>query len=412
MVILGKPRINHLLLGHNCQFMLSNHRYILGVIVFAQFAGTSLWFAGNAIIGSIQQHLGLSTDSLSLITTAVQLGFIVGTLVLAILALPDRISTRYLFLISSLLGACCNMLLFWASGFGEVMLWRFLTGFCLAGIYPIGMKIATDWFPQGLGKALGLLVGALVLGTSFPHFLRSNPTLFGWGQLLFSTSFLAVLGGVSLFCLVPIVHKPREKSSFQFGSIFKAFQYPTFRAASLGYFGHMWELYTFWAFLPIIIQFYNQLHPAASLNVSFWSFVIIALGMLSCVVGGFLSERIGSASVSFYALLISGTCCLVSPFIFNWDTAIFLIFLLVWGMSVVADSPQLSSLVARYAPPQLKGTALTLSTCIGFSITIISIQLLNELSYVLATPFLFLFLAPGPIVGMLAMKRLLNKNGQ
>lgn len=392
--------------------MLSNRHYILGVIVFAQFAGTSLWFAGNAIIGSIQQHLGLTTDSLSLITIAVQLGFIVGTLALATLALPDRIPTHHLFLTSSLLGACCNMLLFWASSLSEVMLWRFLTGFCLAGIYPIGMKIATDWFPQGLGKALGLLVGALVLGTSFPHLLRSNPTLIGWGQLLFSTSLLAVLGGICLFCLVPTVHKPRERSPFQFGSIFKAFHYPNFRAASGGYFGHMWELYTFWAFLPIIIHCYNQLHPAASLNVSFWSFVVIALGMLSCVVGGFLSERIGSAAVSYYALLISGICCLVSPFIFNWNTTIFLIFLLVWGMSVVADSPQLSSLVARYAPLELKGTALTLSTSIGFSITIVSIQLLNELSHLLPTPFLFLFLAPGPIVGMLAVKRLINKNGQ
>ncbi|MFN8355809.1 MAG: MFS transporter [Spirosomataceae bacterium] len=386
--------------------MPTSSRTVLPVLVFAQFAGTSLWFAGNAVLTTLQQYLGLPVTSLSYITIAVQLGFITGTLGFALIALPDRIPSRWLFLISSLLGALCNASLLIASSLPEVLVGRFLTGICLAGIYPIGMKIAAEWFPQGLGKALGLLVGALVLGTAFPHLLRSYQDVLSWKQLMVGTSLLAIVGGFSLFVLIPATKGRATSSRFEVGGVFKAFQQSSFKSAAWGYFGHMWELYTFWAFLPLLLHYYNQQHPDASLAVSFWAFLIIAMGLLGCVVGGFWSERIGSVRVAYYALWVSGLCCLGLLGAVQLAPAGFIMFLLVWGFAVAADSPQLSSLVAGFAPADLKGTALTLSTCIGFSITIVSIQLCQWASTYLSLPVILTGLALGPMVSIVAIKKL------
>jgi MFS family permease len=381
---------------------------VLAVIVFAQFAGTSLWFAGNAVLGPLQQSLGLPASSLSHLTTAVQLGFITGTLVFAIVALPDRLPTRHIFLAATLCGALCNTALLWASSFADVLAYRFLTGFCLAGIYPIGMKIAADWFPQGLGKALGWLVGALVLGTAFPHLFRSSPLgLSAWANILLGTSLLAAVGGGCLFFIIPkLPSMPTAASTFQLGAIFSAFGSKAFRDAALGYFGHMWELYTFWAFVPIIWQRYAVLHSQLSLSIPLWSFLTIGVGMLGCVVGGFWSKHVGSVRVAQYSLMASGLCCLLLPWAITLAELPFMGFMLGWGVVVAADSPQLSTLVARHAPLALRGTALTLSTCLGFSITIVSIQLLNAFTQHLPAEYLTWLLAAGPLLGVWVIRQL------
>ncbi len=379
--------------------------YILPVIVFAQFAGTSLWFAGNAIVGDLQAALQLEAGVTGDITAAVQFGFIIGTLIFAFLSIADRFSPSKVFLISAVLGALFNLSVYlFAKDLTALLLLRFATGFFLAGIYPVGMKIASDWYAKGLGKALGYLVGALVLGTAFPHLLKVLGQALPWKTILWTTSGLAVLGGVLLYVLVPDGPNRKAGAKFEWNAIPKIFGFKEFRAAAFGYFGHMWELYTFWAFTPLIISTYNELNQT-DLNVSLWSFVIIAMGTLGCIIGGYISLKKGSAKVAFWMLLISGLCCLLSPLFFQLPPILFLAGLLIWGFTVVGDSPQFSTIVAKTAPSLYIGTALTIVNCIGFALTIVSIQALNYLQAIFTVSNVFLVLLIGPVIGLLAIRK-------
>lgn len=370
----------------------------LPLIVFSQFAGTSLWFAGNAVI----KDMGVNGDP-ALITSFVQFGFIAGTLVFALVSLADRYPAPRIFFFSSMAGALANLVLVWtATDLASLLTLRFLTGFFLAGIYPVGMKIAADWFPKRLGNALGFLVGALVLGTAFPHILRAQLRSFSWQQVIVFTSALAALGG----WLVLLFSGPSEKrqaTAFRWDAAFTIFRSSSFRSAAFGYFGHMWELYSFWAFVPALITLFNQLHKK-ELDVSFWSFLIIASGSLGCVAGGLISKKWGSRKVAFYALLVSGSCCLASPFIFGAGSTVFILALLVWGVTVVADSPQFSTLVAQSAPQENRGTALTIVTSIGFFITILSLQALRPMFEAFGQ-YSLLVLFAGPAAGLYFLKR-------
>ncbi|MDX1667408.1 MAG: MFS transporter, partial [Saprospiraceae bacterium] len=230
------------------------------LIVFSQFAGTSLWFAGNAVMPDLQAVLDLPDTALGNITSAVQIGFICGTLVFAFLMLADRFSPSLVFLISALLGAVSNVcILFFTPGFVELLAFRFLTGFFLAGIYPVGMKIAADWYESGLGKALGYLVGALVLGTAFPHLLKFLARDYPYQPVLIATSVLAALGGLSLYLGVGDGPYGRRSLKFDPGAVTRIFSLPDFRAAAFGYFGHMWELYAFWAYVPVLLMLHLQI---------------------------------------------------------------------------------------------------------------------------------------------------------
>lgn len=383
--------------------------YILPVIVFAQFAGTSLWFAGNAVLPGLQESLGLLPSALGHITTAVQLGFIFGTLVFAIFTVADRFSPSRVFLVCALLGAVFNMSIAWlAEGLWSVLIMRFLTGFFLAGIYPVGMKIASDWYEKGLGKALGYLVGALVLGTAFPHLLRGFIHQFPWEVVLILTSILAASGGLLLVFTVGDGPNRVAGQKVDFSAFFGVFNDRDFRAASFGYFGHMWELYAFWAFVPLALQVYQMQQPLPG-TVSYWSFTIIGIGALSCIIGGYLSQRIGSGKVAIVALLVSGICCVFSPWFYALSPMLFLGCLLLWGLAVIADSPQFSTLVAQTAPAENRGTALTIVNAIGFAITIPSIQLLNTLAEQIDPQKVLLVLVVGPVLGLIASRKLFRK---
>lgn len=383
-----------------------NTNLVLATIVIAQFLCTSLWFAGNAILSDLVKDLELSKTALGHITSAVQFGFIIGTLVYAALMIADRISPSLVFFISAALGALSNFsITLGEHNISSLMVLRFLTGFFLAGIYPVGMKIASDYFEKGLGKALGFLVGALVAGTAFPHLLKSFTVALPWKTVLIITSGLCFSGGALMFLLVPNGSYRTKGQSLNFTTIFNVFKTPPFRSAAFGYFGHMWELYAFWAFVPVILATYKTLHPADNFNIPVLSFSIIAAGGLACVVSGYLSQVFGVKRTAFASLFLSGCCCIVSPLIFYLPAVPFLTFLIFWGLAVIADSPLFSTLVAQNAVPTIKGTSLTMVTCIGFSITIISIELLNYLSGYIDTRFLFLFLAPGPLIGLIYMLR-------
>ena len=383
---------------------------ILPTIIFAQFAGTSLWFAGNAILKDLQTDWGLPNDALAAVTSAVQFGFILGTFVFALLSIADRFKPSKVFFVCAILGALLNAsIVVLPSSYLLLLMARFLTGFFLAGIYPVGMKIASDWFGGKLGKALGYLVGALVIGTAFPHLINFIGSDFSWRFVLIGTSTLAVLGGFSilLFGDGPFRKVGSHFSPSQIKTIFKK---KDFRSAAFGYFGHMWELYAFWAFVPVMLAYYNSTHSEASLNVALWSFIIIGSGGIASAMGGHQSIKLGSAKTAFYFLLISGVCCLLSPLFIQLPPALFLTALLIWGFAVVGDSAQFSSLNAQTAPPALVGTALTIVVSIGFFITIPSIQLVSLLEQAIETKWIFVVLVIGPVFGLFHTKRLI-RNG-
>ena len=379
-------------------------RRILPVIVVSQFLCTSLWFAGNAVLADIIKTLGLDPGFLANLTSSVQLGFIAGTLVFALFSIADRFSPSKVFFACSVIAAVFNLVIC-ISGIssGELLLFRFLTGFFLAGIYPVGMKIASDHYRAGLGKALGFLVGALVLGTALPHFLKSITANLPWKYVIFSISALSVMGGLLMFFLVPEGPFRKAGQKLKFTAFITGFRNKNFRSAAFGYFGHMWELYAFWAFVPVMLAV-NKAHNHNSLNIPLLSFLVIAVGAGGCVLGGLLSQRFGAKKIATLALCLSGTCCLLSPvFLFSSSTPLLLAFLIFWGIVVIADSPLFSTLVAQNVAEESRGTSLTIVNCIGFSITIISIQLLKILSAHIDPRYIYLLLAIGPLAGLIAL---------
>jgi len=383
-------------------------KQILPIIVFSQFCCTSLWFAGNAVMPELYLNFNLNEKALGHLTSAVQFGFILGTLIFAFLSLADRFSPSKLFFISAVFGSIFNLgVVLENNNLNTLLLLRFLTGFSLAGIYPVGMKLAADYYNKGLGKSLGYLVGALVLGTAFPHFLKTFTGIedLPWRWVIIATSLFALIGGLLILLFVPNGPFRKAKGEFKINAVFKVFSNVKLRSAAFGYFGHMWELYTFWAFVPIILATYKLSFPTSDFNVPFWSFIIIGIGGLSCVLGGYISEVLGIKKTATTALLLSGICCISFPFIFLQASAAVLIsFLCFWGVVVVADSPLLSTLVAGNAPPEIKGTALTIVNSIGFAITIVSLQLITYL-HQLEPVYSLSLLAIGPALGLLGIYR-------
>jgi len=386
---------------------MNTSKNVLFIIVISQFFCTSLWFAGNGIMSELTTSFGLEQSALAYLTSIVQFGFIIGTFIFAFLSIADRFSPSKVFFVCALLGAIVNISIIWEGNtYASILTFRFFTGFFLAGIYPIGMKIAADYFEKGLGKSLGFLVGALVLGTALPHLLKDLKGEFPWEFVLWITSSLAVIGGILIISTIPDgpFRKPSQKLNLS--AIPKIFKGKRFRAAAFGYFGHMWELYAFWAFVPVILLYYAEMHPNVSFNIPLLSFIVISAGSLACVFGGYLAQKFGVKKVAFISLFLSCFCCIISPIVFLVESEIvFITFLIFWGMVVISDSPLFSTLVAQNAPSELKGTALTIVNSIGFAITILSIQLLNELKEYTNSINIFVILALGPILGLIALRK-------
>lgn len=392
---------------------MKQSKVILLIIVISQFFCTSLWFAGNAVMNELIASFHLNNNVLGHLTSSVQFGFIIGTLSFAILTIADRFSPSKVFFISALLGSVFNLGILWeGNNIVSILTFRFFTGFFLAGIYPVGMKIAADHFEKGLSKSLGFLVGALVIGTAFPHLLKNITNIFPWESVIITVSSLAVFGGILMVIKVPDGPFRKASTKFNISTFFHVFKNRKFRSSAFGYFGHMWELYAFWAFVPIILKTYTIKHPQSSFNIPLLSFLIIGIGGVACVLGGYISQIVGIKRTASLALLLSSLCCLTSPLFFTTDFEIlFIVFLIFWGMVVITDSPLFSTLIAQNAPAESKGTALTIVNCIGFSITIISIQLINSLQSLSDSNYTYMILAIGPFLGLLALvkKTTLNK---
>lgn len=380
-------------------------KHILSGIVVSQFMCTSVWFAVNAVMPQLSLSFDLPERYMGHLTSLVQIGFILGTLLFAIFTLADRFSPSKVFFFCALASAFFNLgTLFPSLGIGGLMASRFLVGFFLAGIYPVGMKIASDFYQKGLGTSLGYLVGALVLGTAFPHLIKGFSAQLHWENVVIITSLFSVAGGSIMMLGVGNGPYRSPGKSVDLTAFFKVFQNLKFRQAAYGYFGHMWELYAFWAIVPMLINLYAQKNPTAWTNPSLLSFLIIGIGLLSCIAGGYLSKVWGAKTVARVSLWISGICCLFFPLIVQVNSShLFLSFMCLWGCSVIADSPMFSTLVAENATPQLKGTALTIVNSTGFAITVISIQIIGYVWGNLGA-YSTLLLGLGPAVGLWLMK--------
>ena len=386
--------------------MSSTPKRILPILVLAQFAGTSLWFAINAVMPDLQQQMGWPSSAVGRLTSALQLGFIVGTLVFALLAIADRFSSRRVFLSCALAGALCTLgALLHIESFNELLLWRAATGFFLAGIYPVGMKIASQWFPEGLGVALGWLVGALVLGSASAHGIRALAVELHWSTVMVSVAVLAAAGGLILFMAIP--EPPASAATakkLEWQALASMWTDWRVRASVLGYFGHMWELYTLWVLVPLILA--TQLNGQ---SLSFAAFGVLGIGAIGCIGGGWLAKRWGSAQVATLQLSLSGMCCLLAPWLMSAPLFWFLLWLAVWGLTAAGDSPQFSTLTASNAPKHAVGSVLTLTNCIGFAISIVSIELFTSLAQVQQLASLLPWLGIGPLVGIIAMRPLMGQ---
>lgn len=375
-------------------------RHVLPVLVLAQFAGTSLWFAVNAVMPDLQRELGWPTAALGTLTASLQFGFIAGTLVFALLAIADRIAPRRVFLVCALAGAACTVGA-WAmvSDYTALLAWRFATGFFLAGIYPVGMKIAAQWYTRGLGAALGLLIGALVLGSASAHALRALSGTLPWPTLMLGVAAMAALGGVLLYAAVGDAPGAVARvTTLQWRALATLWTDARVRSSVLGYFGHMWELYTMWVLVPLILA--TRLQGA---TLSWAAFFVLGAGVIGCAGGGWVALRWGSARVAGAQLATSGLCCLAAPWAMHAPDALFYAWLLLWGVTVSGDSPQFSTLTARNAPPQAVGSVLTLTNSIGFGISIASILLFVSLADRAPLGQLVPWLALGPALGLWAL---------
>jgi len=375
------------------------------LVSLAVFLASSIWFSGTAAGAVLKTAWSLSEVQSAWLTISVQLGFIVGTFLYSVFNLPDIFSAGRVFFVSALLGALFN------GGFAllsqdleSALSFRFLTGVVLAGIYPVGMKIVASWFRSGLGWRLGVMVGALTLGTAVPYLLFALGADLPWRLLMTIASVLALMGGTVVLVAVPPGPYLREKARFDMRMAFRIFRYRAFRLQALGYFGHMWELYAFWSLAGYFLgaSFRLTASPLSS-RLPLISFLVIGIGTLGCIGGGWMSRYWGERRVALISLWISGALCLLSGVLFVLPGGIVTVLALVWGVFVVADSPQFSALAAVTCPPEYTGTALTIQNGIGFGITVVAIQFTAWAAQVTGWRWAFLFLAAGPVAGAAAM---------
>lgn len=387
---------------------------ILFLLALAELLGMSLWFTASAVAPQLQTLWGLSAQQTGWLTTVVQLGFVAGTAVAALLNLADLVPARPYFAVSALCAALANALLVGEPGFAAALLLRFLTGFFLAGVYPPAMKMISTWFQSARGLAIGTIVGALTLGKATPYLMRAFEGA-NLERVVLTASAAAVTAGL----LVAFGYRegpfPFARRPFSWQLVGTVARHHPTRLAIGGYLGHMWELYAVWTWIPAFLAASAAAMGAGAPSrawIDLAAFGAIGAGALGCVLGGWAADRIGRALWVNLSMAISGACCLLVGLFFGASFWMLVLIAWVWGFFIVADSAQFSAMVTEVAPSHAVGTALTLQTSLGFLLTMVTIQAVPAVVQLSGWRWAFPVLALGPAFGILAIRRYQQLNAQ
>ena len=378
---------------------------MLALVSVAVLLGMSAWFTASAVSPVLQERWGLSSTQVGWLTTLVQLGFVAGTAVAAVLNLADVVPSRWYFALSALLAALANAALVVAPGYAIALVFRFFTGFFLAGVYPPAMKMIATWFQSALGMAIGTVVGALTVGKATPYLLK----LMGSAPLsvvVLGASAGGAVGGLLVAAAYREGPYPFRRAPFSWSLVAKVFRDRPTRLATGGYLGHMWELYAAWSTIGIFfLQFFGA-EGGHSLAADLAAFGMIAVGGLGAVMAGAWADSIGRERTTIWMMAISGCCALTMGWLMDASAWIVVPVALIWGFTIVADSAQFSAVVTEVAPPGSVGTALMLQTSVGFALTGVSIQMTIWLAEVAGWQTAYGVLALGPTLGIISMARL------
>jgi len=380
----------------------------IALIALCQVAAMTLWFSASAVVPALAAEYGLSAFAQAALTSSVQAGFVIGSLASAVLGLADRVDPRRLFAGAAAVGAVANALLLTVDpGSLAAPALRFVTGACMAGVYPVGMKLAATWAKDDMGLMVGILVGALTLGSASPHLFNALGGV-DW-RITLATASLSALGACALIGLAGVGPRKVALPRFDPHVVFTAWRDLPLRLANLGYLGHMWELYAMWAWIGAFFQasFAATLSSdVAPLAAKLAAFATIAAGAIGCVAAGFLADRLGRTTLTITAMAISGSCAASIGFLYGGAPGWLVAIGIVWGVSIVADSAQFSASIAELSDPARVGTMLTLQTALGFALTLITIHLMPYFVAALSWRYAFAPLAIGPALGIWAMARL------
>jgi MFS family permease len=387
-------------------------RRTLVVAASSQLLVLTLWFSASAVAPQLQSEWGLSVAAASWLTLAVQIGFVIGALTSAFFNLPDLIPARRMFFGATLVAVVANTALVFLSGSPIVTatILRLIVGVSLAGVYPAGLKVVSGWFTQRRGMALGVLVGALTVGSALPHLVRG--TGLEWRPVILVSSVLAAIGGVLMLKFVDDGPYDTAPSPFSIKLVGSVLANKGVRLSTYGYLGHMWELYAMWTWTAAFLFASQKAGGYSTAWVSTATFAIIAIGGAGSWWAGSLADRYGKERIAGGAMAISGTMALASPFVFGAHPLIVLALFAVWGLTVVADSAQFSALVTETADDRFRGTALTLQTAVGFMLTLVTIRGVPAIAEAVGWQWAFPWLALGPFAGILAMVRLASYRDQ
>ncbi len=386
--------------------------HALAGLAIAKFLALSTWFSASAVVLELEQVWSLTTATASMLTIAVQLGFVAGALFSAALSLADRFPPRRVMAVGALGAAAANAGLLLVGAAGPAIALRFATGACLAAVYPPALKVMATWFRRGRGLALGVMVGALTLGSALPHLVRGLGGL-DWQLVVIATSVATVAGGV-IALLGRDGPYPFPRATFRFGDALRVARDRRVQLASYGYFGHMWELYALWAwavaYLTASFQYVGMRDPDVA--AAFGAFAVVGIGVLGCVAGGALADRRSRTWLTSLAMCLSGASAALAGLVWGLHPGIVMAVMLFWGFWVIADSAQFSTLVTEVADQRYVGTALTLQLALGFTFTIVTIWLIPLLVDAIGWRWAFLVLVPGPLLGTLAMRLLARELGE
>lgn len=383
---------------------------VLSLLCLAVVLSLTTWFSATAILPELKQELALGASAEAWLTNGVQLGFVIGALAASLVNLPDLVRLNRLMAAAAVVAALANATLLLHPGPGGVIAARIVTGAALAGVYPPALKLVATWFTRDRGLALGALIGALTIGSALPHLFRAVSTALDWRPVVAAASIATIIGALLFLLFAKEGPYPFGKAVFEPSRIGQVFREKPLLLANLGYLGHMWELYAMWAWLLAYTRAAFEAQAiGTTATASLATFFVVASGILGCLLGGYLSDRIGRTATTAGMMIVSGGCALLMGFLFSGPLWLFMLVAIVWGISVVGDSAQFSAAVTELADRRFVGTALSVQLGAGFALTVLAIWLTPRFAdFIGGWRWAFLLLVPGPLLGAAAMLWLRN----